>query len=266
MRELRLAELCGLVTERGAVRVEEASEALGVSRETIRRDLAVLAKRGLVRRTHGGAAVSGRVLTERSASERELENGPAKEAIAALAAAELIEDGMAVMLDDGTTTAALARHLAGRELTVVTSSLAIADVLLPTSTELVLLGGHVRRRSGTMVGPLAEAMCALVHCDVAFISGPAVSARSGLMDSYAEGVRIKGAMLAHTDLSYIVADSSKVGRTAFLKVCDLTEVTGLVTDTGIAAEDLDDLRSVGAAVLVAPSLDELDQEGIDHVG
>ena len=266
MRELRLSELAGLVTERGAVRVEEASEALGVSRETIRRDLAVLAKRGLVRRTHGGAAVSGRVLTERSASERELENGPAKEAIAALAASDLVEDGMAIMLDGGTTTASLARRLAGRELTVVTSSIAIADILLPTSTELVLLGGQVRRRSGMTVGPLAEAMCALVHCDVAFISGPAVSARNGLTDSYAEGVRIKGAMLAHCDQSYIVADSSKLGRTAFLKVCELADVTGLVTDAAIAPEEMEELSAAGATVLVAPPADESDQEGIGHVG
>lgn len=264
MREVRLTELCGLVAERGAVRVEEASEALGVSRETIRRDLATLAQRGLVRRTHGGAAVSGRVLTERSVSERELENGPAKEAIAELVVADLVEDGMAIMLDGGTTAATLARRLAGRQLTIVTSSIAVAEILMPTDTDLVLLGGQVRQRSGMTVGPLAEAMCSLVHCDAAFLSGPAVSARNGLMDSYAEGVRVKSAMLANSDSTYIIADSSKLGRTAFLKVCDLTDVTGIVTDDGITSALLDEFRASGAAVLVAPTADEADNEGKRH--
>ncbi|MCA0295527.1 MAG: DeoR/GlpR family DNA-binding transcription regulator [Actinobacteria bacterium] len=264
MRELRLTELCDLVAERGAVRVEEASEALGVSRETIRRDLATLAERGLVQRTHGGAAVSGRVLTERSVSERESENGQAKEAIAALVASELVEDGMAIMLDGGTTAAAVARRLAGRQLTVVTSSLAIAASLMPTTTDVVLLGGQLRERSGMTVGPLAEAVCALVHCDAAFLSGPALSARGGLMDSYAEGVQIKGAMLAHSDSAYIITDSSKLGRTAFLKVCDLADVTAVVTDGGADPAAIDELRVSGATVLTAPMAVTAGIEGKRH--
>ena len=146
--------------------VADLAASLGVSHMTVRRDLAALTAAGLLTRVHGGAVAAEE---EPSFGVTEVERREAKQAIGK-AAAVLVEDGQTIMIDIGTTTLALAQQLRGRELTVITSSLAVLQELLgEPRIELVVLGGVVRRNYRSLVGVLAEDALRQVSADVAFL-------------------------------------------------------------------------------------------------
>jgi DeoR/GlpR family transcriptional regulator of sugar metabolism len=155
----------------GTTQVGELAEAFGVSEMTVRRDLSDLEREGKLTRVHGGAVG---VTVERPFAEIAVERFEQKDAIGALAAST-IEDGQTVILDIGTTTLQVARHLRGRTVSVITSNLAVYEELLPEETiELVLLGGVVRRNYRSLVGMLAEDALAELRADVAFLGASGV--------------------------------------------------------------------------------------------
>lgn len=244
MREIRLQNLRGLVDSLGALEVEVASEELGVSRETIRRDMAELAEQGLIRRTRGGAASLGRSLTERDLEQRQLRNSTEKAAIAKYVVDEFVRDGMAIALDGGTTALEIAKRLAGHDLTVVTASMPIVMELARSSqTSVVVIGGELRKRSMTAGGPYATSMMNQFRTDIAFVSGPAISVRDGLMDSYAEGVALKHSMIANAANAYAVLDSSKLGGRSFVTVCDLQDLDAVVTDSSVSEQQVNEFSA-----------------------
>ncbi|TAM66968.1 MAG: DeoR/GlpR transcriptional regulator [Microbacteriaceae bacterium] len=239
MRELRLQDLRGLVDSLGALEVDVASERLGVSRETIRRDMGELAEKGLIRRTRGGAASLSRSLTERDLDQRQFRNSAQKAAIAQYVADEFVRDGMAIALDGGTTAMAIAKALAGRDLTIVTASIPIVMELSHSSrTSVIVVGGELRKKSMTAGGPYASSMMDHFRTDIAFVSGPAISVQDGLMDSYAEGVALKHSMIEHAATVYAVLDSSKLGGRSFVTICDARELDGIVTDSSASKQQL----------------------------
>jgi len=141
----------------GRVLVSELSDALGISRITIRKDLDYLQSKGLVQRTHGGAlSAQSSALLDPSLREKEQKQSKEKQRIAE-AAALLVEEGLCVLLDSGTTTTAIARELRRfSRLTVITNAVNIATELAGTDFEVILTGGTLRKNSFSLVGPLAE--------------------------------------------------------------------------------------------------------------
>src|SRR5262249_33240369 len=147
---------------------------------------------GKLVRVHGGAVS---VTAEPSFAEIEVERPGVKDAIGAAAAA-LVDDGQTIVLDIGTTTLALARHLRGRTVTVITSNLAAYEELLyEESVELVLLGGIVRRNYRSLVGVLAEDALRQLRADVAFLGASGIGPDLGILDTTMVEVPIKRAML-----------------------------------------------------------------------
>ncbi len=248
MRELRLRKLQETVLRDGLVEVDSIAQALEVSRETIRRDLTALASKGLVRRTRGGATAPGGSLTELDLSVRSTEHHAAKVAIARYVAQHLVDDGTSVALDTGTTTLEVARALRGRKITVVTPSLPVISELAGTDTTVLVVGGVLRGRSLGTVGPVAERTVRQFQCDLAFISAPAITADVGLMDTDLDGVAVKQSLLEHAARAYAVLDHTKLGRTAFVAVCGVGALTGIVTDDGADPADLTDFREIGLEV------------------
>lgn len=252
MRAVRLEQLRELVEAQGAVAVESASSVLGVSRETIRRDMGELAARGLIRRTRGGASTLGFSLTERDLEQRQSRNGAEKAAIARYVVEQLIQDGMSVALDAGTTALEVARQLgSGRDVTVVTSNIPAVLELVRTRINVVIVGGELRRRSMTASGSFAIEMMRRFHADVALVSAPAISAPQGLMDSYVEGVAFKRTMIENSDVTYALMDSSKIGRRSFVSVCGLKELQAIVTDSHVRPEQLADFQAADVEIHVA---------------
>lgn len=251
MRADRLSAVLDDIAQHGSVDVLKLASRLGVSGATIRRDLRALHDQGLLLRTHGGAMAKdvGLELPIRYKAARR----HAEKRRIGVEAARLVEEGAVVGMTGGTTATEVARALADlQDITVVTNALNIAaELVLRPNIRLLVAGGKARHASYELVGPTAEAMVAEYHFDITFIGV------DGLTVS--EGCTTHDEMEARTDLAFIrqsrrnvvIADSSKVGRIRFAKICDIAAVSDLVTDTDIDPTALDALRRTGVTVTTA---------------
>jgi DeoR/GlpR family transcriptional regulator of sugar metabolism len=232
----------------GTTQVAELAAAFGVSEMTVRRDLRDLERDGKLMRVHGGAMS---VIAEPSFAEIAVERPAVKDAIGAAAAA-LVDDGQTIVLDIGTTTLALARHLRGRTLTVITSNLAAYEELLAeASVELVLLGGVVRRNYRSLVGLLAEDALRQLRADVAFLGASGIDAHLGILDTTMVEVPIKRAMMDAAERCVLLADSAKFGMRGVVRVCGPERLHTLVTDAGVAPRARAAFERAGVEVVVA---------------
>jgi DeoR/GlpR family transcriptional regulator of sugar metabolism len=209
--------------------VVELAQRFDVSEMTVRRDLAHLAGEGKVVRVHGGA-VSER--EEPPFAQIAVERRDAKKRIGRVAA-DLVRDGQTIMIDIGTTTLQLARELHGRELTVITSSVAVIEELLPDeSIELLVLGGLVRRNYRSLVGVLAEDALRQVSADIAFLGASGIREDLAVMDSTMVEVPIKRGMIASADRSVLLVDAAKFSMNGVVRVCGPDALDVVVTDAG----------------------------------
>lgn len=224
------------LAEKGDVTVAALAAECGVDLVTIRRDLAELEERGVLRRVRGGATASRGGQVAFAFAQAQQTHTRAKKAIA-VAVARRLQPGMSVSLDTGTTTLAVARQLARTpNLRVLTSSLAIASVLYPhDNIELVLLGGMARRGSPDLFGALTEENVRGFRVNLAILGADAVSP-DGLFTTDACIARVSQAMIAGADEAILVADSSKFGRSAFVRFAGWDKIAWVVTDDRIAPD------------------------------
>jgi DeoR/GlpR family transcriptional regulator of sugar metabolism len=227
------------VRKRGAVRVSELTELLAVSDMTIRRDLDVLASTGLVEKVHGGATIPGRPSTDEpgfeAKSHRQLEE---KEAIARTAA-KLVKPRQAIALTAGTTTWRLAHHLrAIPDLTVVTNSIQVANVLHRDQRPdlIVVLTGGVRTPSDALVGPVAVTTLRSLHVDVLFIGVHGISDDAGLTTPNLLEAEADQALIAAADRVVAVADHTKWGVRGLSRIAELNAVDTLITDSRLPGD------------------------------
>ena len=175
-RHRRIQEL---LRQHRVVRVSVLSETMGVSEVTIRRDLEALERRGLLERTHGGAVATQWMRSEPGYLEAISSNTEEKRAIGSAAAA-MIEAGDALYLNGGTTTLEVFRHLRASGVKVVTNHIGIALEASERNVELLLLGGHYRGPSNSVVGPFATDALRRTHATKAFIGVEGIGITSGL--------------------------------------------------------------------------------------
>jgi len=227
------------IRRRGAVRVSELTELLGVSDMTIRRDLDVLAGSGLIDKVHGGATARRQLSTDEpgfdAKSRRQFDE---KEAIA-LAAAELVEPGQAIALSAGTTTWRMAHHLAQvQELTVVTNSMQVAIVLhrQPRPDLTVVLVGGVRTPSDALVGPIAVNALRSLHVDMLFMGVHGMSVDSGFTTPNLLEAETNRALIASAERLAIVVDHTKWGVRGLSQMAQLSDAQVLITDEGLGEE------------------------------
>lgn len=253
----RKAEIAAFVGEMDQVTVATLSARFGVSSDTIRRDLDQLDADGVLIRTHGGAvSLSAMRVTERKLDVRMQLQTTAKERIGELAAT-LVENASVIMINAGTTSLALARHLRNhRELTIATNNLRIpAEVSPKAVNDLYLFGGAVRFAGQSTVGPVSFRVAGRnsdleLRCDLALISVGAVSADVGYSTSNVAEAVMMGEMISRASRVAILADSSKFGRPLFAQVAELGRADYLVTDAAPPAELATALQRAGVKVLV----------------
>ena len=252
--------LLELLAADGQLQVERAAQVLGVSAATIRRDFDELARQQMLTRIRGGAVAKGvtydlplRYKTERHPTE--------KQRIAAVAAG-LVLPGQIAGLNGGTTTTEVARALAVRAdlnsgapspgLTIVTNALNIAtELAVRQHIKIVATGGVARPQSYELTGPLATGVLEQVTLDIAFLGVDGIDAVAGAMAHHEGEASIGRLMARQASKVVIVADSSKVGRRAFARICAAAEIDMLVTDTGLADEDKVMLKDAGVDVVTA---------------
>jgi DeoR family transcriptional regulator of aga operon len=239
----RRRELARLVTQRGFVRVADASLELGVSEVTIRGDLRSLEEAGALVRVHGGAMP---VLADRESSlETSLDkDAPAKAAIGT-AAARMVSSGESIYVDAGSTAMALALALVDRhdlhDLVVVTPGLTIALALEPALSRftVIVTGGTLRPLQHSLVNPFAAPMLDSLNLDTAFIGCNGVDARAGVTNVNLPEAEIKTHVIARSRRSVVLADASKLGRIDLARIAPISAFHTLVT-AGAAPVGLDE--------------------------
>ncbi|MFV0452387.1 MAG: DeoR/GlpR family DNA-binding transcription regulator [Propioniciclava sp.] len=247
----REAYILDLLATDGTLSVSALSRDLGVSEVTIRTNLKELESRGLLQRTHGGAQAS----TFQTVLERQRHRVKQKQAVG-LAAAELVRDGDAIMVEAGTTTALVVKGLTGRQgVQVVTNStLTFASARLNRGLQLIMTGGIFHHESESLVGSRALDTVGQFNVRIAFIGTDGFTAERGLTTQFAEGADVIRTMHERAEETWLLADSSKYGRAGFVNVLPLNEVAGVVTDADMAPESRQALTEAGVQVIIAPDV------------
>lgn len=240
-----------LLETHGSLSVGVLAQDLGVSAETVRRDIRALVDSGAAVRVHGAVGLAGQ-MGEAPFDRRMRENAGAKRAIARTLA-EAIADGDSLMLDTGTTTSFLARELLGhRRLTVVTNSSDIARTLATVNGNRVFMaGGELRGDSGAALGASALAFIRPFAVQHAIISISAVDS-VGLMDFDPHEAEFARAVLACGERRIVVTDASKFGRRGFVRVAGFDALTEMVTDRPPGEDIAAALSAAAVALTLAP--------------
>lgn len=257
-RQRRIAEL---VSVQGRVGVNDLAELFSITQETVRRDLAALEEAGKLRRVHGGAVSVDRLTrTELSLSERQGQHLEEKQRIAAAALALIPNAPTAsILLDSGTTTAALAEQLSGwapantgDELLVITNSLPMAGTL-STNTNLLLdiVGGRVRALTSAVVGARATEQLSALRPDIAFLGANGIHADFGLSTPDPVEAATKTAMVKAARQVVVLADASKLGTETLVRFATLEEIDILVTTAKPSGELAAALAGADVKVVIA---------------
>jgi DeoR family transcriptional regulator of aga operon len=250
-RKQRLNQIVSAIVELGAMEVPELAERFEVSEATVRRDLELLEEQQLVSRTRGGATRHA-AFNDLPLGYKISQDAAEKERIARAALA-FVDEARVIGLTGGTTVWSFAQLLNGRSgTTVVTNALNIASRLVDQpGIRVFAAGGEVRSSSQETVGPSAEAFLADYHIDVSFIGVDAVDAVAGCTNYDPVGARVNAAMIKRSRATVVLADATKIGRTALAGVCAISEMTVLITDSRAAESDVEPIERQGVRVIRA---------------
>ena len=228
------------------------SQRYGLSQATIRSDLDALAVQGHLVRTHGGAIAPDRTDLELSFDVRRRIQSTQKKRIGAAAAA-MVEDGEAIVLDASTTALALASQVKGRrELTVITNSLLVALTLLDVPGVTVLMpGGFLRRDSASLVGNENNVSIERFNFRKGFFGAKGLTLEEGLTEVNSAEVSAKRDLVAHVKQVIAIVDSSKWGRVGFVSFASIDQLDCVVTDDGAPPDMVAALRDAGVDVIIA---------------
>ncbi|MEU6408780.1 DeoR/GlpR family DNA-binding transcription regulator [Microbispora sp. NPDC046933] len=252
--------LLELLAEHGHLDVEETAERLGVSPATVRRDFDELASQQLLTRTRGGASAHS-VTYDLPLRYKVARHAPEKQRIGAAAAA-MVPAGATVGLNGGTTLTEVGRALATRPdlntdqrgpvVTVVTNALNIAnELVLRPQIHVVTTGGSARPQSYELIGPIAAGMLERVALDLAILGVDALDLEHGASAHNEGEAAVNQIMASRAQQVVVVADSSKLGRRAFARICPVSRIDILVTDTAATEERTAPFAEAGVKVVRA---------------
>lgn len=247
----RRRTILDLVRSSGAVSLHDLAAAVHSSEVTVRRDIRALEEEGLLDRRRGGAVWPGGMSHEQSYRQKRSVAASEKLAIAQVAA-ELVDEGDAIVLGGGTTTQELARRLARfADLTVVTNSLLVAQALADTKSEVVMTGGSLRKPTYALIGSSTERSLAGIRVHRAFLSGNGLTAARGLSTPNMHVANVDQAIVASAQEVVVLADHTKLGVDTMFQTVPSERIAHLVTDDHADEHELDALRGVGVSVHVA---------------
>lgn len=248
----RHRDILEIARQDGKVTVEGLAQRFGVTLQTIRRDLSDLAEAGLVERVHGGAMLPSGT-SNIGYEERRRLNLEAKTAMAKACAARIPND-IALFLNIGTSTEAVARELTGhKNLLVVTNNMNVANILVDSpECQIVVTGGNLRRTDGGLIGKLAVETILQFKFDLAIIGCSAMDDDGDLLDFDIQEVSVSQAILQQSRQTFLVADASKLQRSAPARIASLERVDCLFTDLPLPGDLPAKCREWGTEVIVTP--------------
>lgn len=259
LREERLLRISERLVREGRVLCSELADQFGLTPASIRLDLRELEQRGLATRVYGGAvlATAGQSLQEQRIAERRDLQRAAKETIGKAAAA-LVRDRETIMIDGGTTTIEVCRHLADKHnLTVISCALHTLwqELVSKPNLQVFITGGYLRPESLSLVGEAAENTLRSFRANKAILGIDGISLESGLTTFNFLEAGVKKRMIENSRELVIVADHTKFGRVCPLPVAPVERATVIVTDAGISQDWVTALRERGVTIIVAEVAD-----------
>ena len=237
-----------LLQQQGSVSVAALAERLKVSEVTIRKDLTLLEEKKMLYRAHGSAILINPYINDRPVNEKEKHNAAEKRAI--------VTPDDSILIASGTTMLFLAREIKAQgRLTVITSAVNIVPILVRDhNVDVVQLGGMVRNTSVSAVGVYAERMLQDFSCSKLYLGVDGIDLEYGLSTTNLMEAGLNRAMIRTAQKTIVLADSSKFGRRGFSKICDLSDVDQIITDSNVSPHTLAQLRSQGIEVTVVEAV------------
>lgn len=247
-RRIKLAEWTQVD---GRLDANDAASKLEVAVETVRRDLDILQRRGVVRRVHGGAIAIDRLTHEYTIPERLGQNLELKRQVAA-AAASFIPDEGCIFVDGGTTTSELSDFLRDKpKLVVVTNSITLASKLADSSTQTIMLGGRIRPASLSSVGAKTVADLADLNADISFIGANGVSFEGGVTAYDTDEAMVKRTMMSNSIERILLVDSGKFGSSYPARFATFDAFDRVVTNFDAEQRYVDGFSNAGVEVALA---------------
>lgn len=242
LNEERKKKIAQLINEEGIVQIQKLADLFNVSIYTIRRDLNDLEKRGVIRKTRGGAVRIEKAAWLPTVEEGKKEAAKEKKAIA-LKALQYIEDTDTIFLMGSTITNIMIPKLQGKKLTVVTNSLDVAAGLCRYDTiETIIIGGRVKNYKGNILGSKAVEDIRNYYLDKSFIPCGGVNHKYGITTSTIDSADLTRTVIKSAGENILIADYRKIGRVTFSKVCGISSVSRLITDDKADKSELEELQ------------------------
>ncbi|TVY10945.1 DeoR/GlpR family DNA-binding transcription regulator [Paenibacillus cremeus] len=250
--EHRKKIIVDLLMKEEKVQVHSLSAELHVSAETIRRDLDRLENEGVLRKVYGGAVRARMESVEPSFAHRSKTFAEEKAAIGKLAAS-LIEQGDTILIDNGTTTLEIVRHLQDRpDVTLLTHSVPVLQLAMTTfKGRILFIGGEVDVETGSATGTIAESLLDQFKVHKSFISVGGISLIDGISDYDLKEARISRKMIERSVETIVLADHSKFGKTTFAAIAPLHKVSMIITDRKCPEEWTQHLQASDIELLIA---------------
>jgi DeoR family transcriptional regulator, aga operon transcriptional repressor len=235
----------------GKVNVLDLCTDLNVSSVTIRKDLKQLEDKQLLFRTHGGGTLSNPYTIDRPVNEKEKIRSEEKTGIGAMAAT-LVEPNDCIIIASGTTVLSLAKHIKPQSsLTVITAALNVATVLNQhAEVEVLVLGGLLRKSSSSATGNYAEKILDDFSCSKLFLGVDGIDIEFGLTTTNVMEAQLNRKMIAASQKTIVLADSSKFGKRGFGRICGLDDIEQVITDSGISDHMVESLKGMGIEVTI----------------
>lgn len=235
----------------GYANVVDLCKELNVSSVTIRKDLQLLEDKKLLFRTHGGATANNPYTVDRPVDEKEKLQSSEKMKIGA-AAARLVQPNDSIIIASGTTVLALAKNIQPKDsLTVITSALNVAlELIKHANTEVLQLGGIVRKSSSSVTGPYAQTVLNDFFCSKLFLGIDGIDIEFGLTTTSAMEAHLNRQMIAASQKVIVLTDSTKFGKRGFGRICGIEEVNQVITDSGIPDHYVNHLQGIGIEVTI----------------
>lgn len=248
----RQIEIVNEIREHGTVRVSELSRLFNVSEETIRRDFERLESHELLVRVHGGA-ISPKLQdgAEIPVLKRREKNTTEKKKIAQKAAS-FVENGDIIAIDASTTTLKMIRYLKGKQITVITNSIAVTlELGKEKDVQVILVGGYLAKESMSLVGNFAKKVIQDYHVDKIFYSCMGIDPIRGVSEIDESQAIIKKQLINISEQQYLLLDNSKFGVKSLVKLCDVKDINHIITDNQVSIDQLRELKQTGIETHIA---------------
>jgi DeoR/GlpR family transcriptional regulator of sugar metabolism len=249
LRIERIEKIVEKLQKNGTVKIKELAKEFNVSQMTIRRDLDILEKRGVVYKTHGGAFLQKAQFKEIPFTSKQKHNHEEKKKIAKKAI-DFVYKGATIFLDAGTTTYELAKLLVNyKNLNVITTDLNIANYLCKTQNNIYIVGGLIQKETSSVIGAMGFEFVSSLHFDISFIGTSGVNKEWMLVTPTPEKGLLKKKIIENSHKTILLADHSKFFVNSLYNICSLEKFSVLITGKKFDEKEHEELENLGVQII-----------------